>query len=121
MAPRLLWETPVLLITTETHILSGSPSAVGTYKIKIVATDIAGESSAETEFDIVIAPQTISGDDTGSVTEGGAPGDDNTGTLTAPGSTITLTPKEATDSPGTSTGTYGVMTFDGTNLDLHTR
>ena len=26
----------------------------------------------------------ISGDETGSVTEGGAPGDDNTGTLTAP-------------------------------------
>ena len=103
-----------LTYNTETHILSGSPSAVGTYKIKIVATDSAGESSAETEFDIVIASQTISGDETGSVTEGGAPGDDNTGELTAPGSTITLTPKEATDSPGMSTGTYGVMTFDGT-------
>ena len=103
-----------LTYNTETHILSGSPSAVGTYKIKIVATDSAGESSAETEFDIVIEPQTISGDDTGSVTEGGAPGDDNTGTLTAPGSTITLTPKEATDSSGMSTGTYGVMAFDGT-------
>ena len=103
-----------LTYNTETHILSGSPSAVGTYKIKIVATDSAGESSAETEFDIVIASQTISGDETGSVTEGGAPGDDNTGELTAPGSTITLVSKEATDSPGTSTGTYGVMTFDGT-------
>ena len=101
-----------LTYNTETHILSGSPSAAGTYKIKIVATDSAGESSAETEFDIVIAPQTISGDDTGSVTEGGAPSDDNTGTLTAPGSTIMLTPKEATDSPGMSTGTYGVMMFD---------
>ena len=54
----------------------------------------------------------ISGDETGSVTEGGAPGDDNTGTLTASGSTITLTPKETTDSPGMSTGTYGVMTFN---------
>ena len=103
-----------LTYNTETHILSGNPRAAGTYTIKIVATDSAGESSAETEFDIVIAPQTISGDDTGSVTEGGAPGDDNTGTLTAPGSTITLTPKEGTDSPGTSTGTYGVMAFDGT-------
>ena len=56
----------------------------------------------------------ISGDETGSVTEGGAPGDDNTGTLTVPGNTITLVSKEITDSPGTSTGTYGVMTFDGT-------
>ena len=54
----------------------------------------------------------ISGDETGSVTEGGAPGDDNTGTLTAPGHTITLVSKETTDSPGTSTGTYGVMTFN---------
>ena len=103
-----------LTYNTETHILSGSPSAVGTYTIKIVATDSAGESSAETEFDIVIAHQTISGDETGSVTEGGAPGDDNTGELTAPGSTITLVSKEITDSPGTSTGTYGVMTLDGT-------
>ena len=103
-----------LTYNTETHILSGSPSAVGTYKIKIVADDSAGASSAETEFDIVIVHQTISGDETGSVTEGGAPGDDNTGELTAPGSTITLTPKEGTDSPGMSTGTYGVMAFDGT-------
>ena len=103
-----------LTYNTETHILSGSPSAVGTYKIKIVATDGAGASSAETEFDIVIAHQTISGDETGSVTEGGAPGDDNMGELTAPGSTITLVSKETTDSPGTSTGTYGVMAFDGT-------
>ena len=54
----------------------------------------------------------ISGDETGSVTEGGAPGDDNTGTLTAPGHTITLVSKETTDSPGTSTGTYGVMRFN---------
>ena len=61
-----------------------------------------------------IPSQTISGDDTGSVTDGGAPGDDNTGTLTAPGNTITLVSKETTDSPGTSTGTYGVMAFDGT-------
>ena len=112
-----------LTYNTETHILSGGPRAAGTYKIKIVATDSAGASSAETEFDIVIAPQTISGDDTGSVTEGGAPSDDNTGTLTAPGSTIMLTPKEATDSPGMSTGTYGVMMFDVSSgdLDLHTR
>ena len=56
----------------------------------------------------------LSGDETGSVTEGGAPGDDNTGTLTASGAVITLVSKEITDSPGTSTGTYGVMTFDGT-------
>ena len=49
------------------------------------------------------------------MTEGGAPGDDNTGTLTAPGSTITLVSKEITDSPGTSTGTYGTMTFDPSN------
>ena len=103
-----------LTYNTETHILSGSPRAAGTYKIKIVATDSAGESSAETEFDIVIEPQTISGDETGSVTEGGAPGDDNTGTLTASGTVITLVAKETTDSPGTSTGTYGVMTLDGT-------
>ena len=54
----------------------------------------------------------ISGDETGSVTEGGAPGDDNTGTLTAPGSTITLVSKETTDSPGMSTGAYGVMRFN---------
>ena len=56
----------------------------------------------------------ISGDETGSVTEGGAPGDDNTGTLTAtaPGHTIRLVSKEITDSPGTSTGTYGVMRFN---------
>ena len=54
----------------------------------------------------------ISGDETGSVTEGGAPGDDNTGTLTAPGHTITLVSKETTDSPGMSTGTYGVMRFN---------
>ena len=106
--------TTGLTYNTETHILSGSSSAVGTYKIKIVANDSAGASSAETEFDIVIAHQTISGDETGSVTEGGASGDDNTGELTAPGSTITLTPKEATDSSGMSTGTYGVMAFDGT-------
>ena len=94
-----------LTYNSETHILSGNPSAIGTYKIKIVATDGAGESSAETEFDIVITPQTITGDDTGSVTDGGAPGDDNTGELTAPGSTITL---------DDGNGTYGVMTFDGT-------
>ena len=60
-----------------------------------------------------IPSQTISGDYTGSVTDGGAPGDDNTGTLTAPGNTITLVSKETTDSRGTSTGTYGVMAFDG--------
>ena len=60
-----------------------------------------------------IPPQTISGDETGSVTEGGAPGDDNTGRLTAPGHTITLVSKKTTDSPGMSTGTYGVMRFDG--------
>ena len=63
----------------------------------------------------------ISGDETGSVTEGGAPGDDNTGTLTAPGHTITLVSKETTDSPGTSTGTYGTMTFDpGTGVWTYT-
>ena len=106
--------TTGLTYNTETHILSGNPSATGTYKIKIVATDGAGESSAETEFDIVITPETISGDDTGSVTDGGAPGDDNTGTLMAPGNTITLVSKETTDSPGMSTGTYGTMAFDGT-------
>ncbi len=97
--------TTSLTYDTETHILSGNPNAIGTYKIKIVATDSTGASSAETEFDIVITPQTITGDDTGSVTEGGAPGDDNTGTLRAPGSTITL---------DNGNGTYGVMTFDGT-------
>ena len=110
--PTITFGDTGLTYNTETNILSGNPSATGTYKIKIVAADSTGEFSAETEFDIVIAPQTISGDDTGSVTEGGAPGDDNTGTLTAPSSTITLTPKETTDSPGTSTGTYGVMTFN---------
>ena len=97
--------TTGLTYNSETHILSGSPSAIGTYKIKIVATDSTGASSAETEFDIVITPQTITGDDTGSVTDGGAPGDDNTGELTVPGSTITL---------DDGNGTYGVMTFDGT-------
>ena len=110
--PTITFGDTGLTYNTETNILSGNPSATGTYKIKIVAADSTGEFSAETEFDIVIAPQTISGDDTGSVTEGGAPGDDNTGTLTAPSSTITLTPKETTDSPGTSTGTYGVMRFN---------
>ena len=45
----------------------------------------------------------LSGDDTGSVTDGGAPGDDNTGTLTAPGRTITL---------DDGNGTYGVMRFN---------
>ena len=63
-------------------------------------------------FEIVVSAQAISGDETGSVTEGGAPGDDNTGTLTAPGNTITLVSKKTTDSPGTSTGTYGVMRFN---------
>ena len=106
--------TTGLTYHTVTHILSGNPRATGTYKIKIVATDSAGASSAETEFDIVITPETISGDNTGSVTDGGAPSDDNTGTLTAAGSTITLVSKETTDSPGMSTGTYGVMAFDGT-------
>ena len=105
--------TTGLTYDTETHILSGDPNAIGTYKIKIVAADSTGASSAETEFDIVITPETIFGDDTGSVTDGGAPGDDNTGILTANGSsTITLTAKETTDSPGMSTGTYGVMTFN---------
>ena len=104
--------TTGLTYNTETHILSGNPSTTGTYKIKIVATDSTGASSAETEFDIVITPETISGDDTGSVTDGGAPGDDNTGILTAGGSTITLVSKETTDSPGMSTGTYGVMAFN---------
>ena len=106
--------TTGLTYNSETNILSGSPSIIGTYKIKIVATDSAGASSAETEFDIVVTPETISGDDTGSVTDGGAPDDDNTGTLRAVGDTITLVSKETTDSPGMSTGTYGVMTFDGT-------
>ena len=73
-----------LTYNTETYILSGNPSATGTYKIKFVAADSGGGASAKTEFDIVIVHQTISGDETGSVTEGGAPGDDNTGTLTAP-------------------------------------
>ena len=104
--------TTGLTYNTETHILSGNPSTTGTYKIKIVATDSTGASSAETEFDIVITPETISGDDTGSVTDGGAPSDDNTGILTAAGSTITLVSKETTDSPGMSTGTYGVMAFN---------
>ena len=104
-----------LTYNSETHILSGNPSAIGTYKIKIVATDSTGASSAETEFDIVITPETISGDDTGSVTDGGAPGDDNTGELTVAGSTITLVSKETTDSPGMSTGTYGVMAFNASN------
>ena len=97
--------TTSLTYDTETHILSGNPNAIGTYKIKIVATDSTGASSAETEFDIVITPQTITGKNTGSVTEGGAPGDDNTGTLRADGSTITL---------DNGNGTYGVMTLDGT-------
>ena len=104
--------TTGLTYNTETHILSGNPSTTGTYKIKIVATDSTGASSAETEFDIVITPETISGDNTGSVTDGGAPGDDNTGELTAAGSTIMLVSKETTDSPGMSTGTYGVMAFN---------
>ena len=105
--------TTGLTYDTETHIFSGDPNAIGTYKIKIVATDSTGASSAETEFDIVITPETIFGDDTGSVTDGGAPSDDNTGILTANGSsTIMLTAKETTDSPGMSTGTYGVMTFN---------
>ena len=97
--------TTSLTYDTETHILSGDPNAIGTYKIKIVATDSTGASSAETEFDIVITPQTITGKNTGSVTDGGAPDDDNTGTLMAPGSTITL---------DDGNGTYGVMTLDGT-------
>ena len=101
-----------LTYNSEANSLSGNPNAIGTYKIKIVATDSAGASSAETEFDIVVTPETISGDDTGSVTDGGAPGDDNTGILTAGGSTITLVSKETTDSPGMSTGTYGVMAFN---------
>ena len=92
-----------LTYNSETNSLSGNPNAIGTYKIKIVATDGAGESSAETEFDIVITPETIDGDDTGSVTDGGAPSDVNTGILTAAGSTITL---------DDGNGTYGVMTFN---------
>ena len=110
--PTMTLGTTGLTYNTETHILSGNPSTTGTYKIKIVATDSTGASSAETEFDIVITPETISGDDTGSVTDGGAPSDDNTGILTAAGSTITLVSKETTDSPGMSTGTYGVMAFN---------
>ena len=69
---------------------------------------IGPDDLPSTYFEIV----PISGDETGSVTEGGAPGDDNTGTLTTPGRTITLVSKETTDSPGMSTGTYGVMTFN---------
>ena len=75
--------------------------------ISIIGPDDLSDSYFE------IPPQTISGDETGSVTEGGAPGDDNTGRLTAPGHTITLVSKKTTDSPGMSTGTYGVMRFDG--------
>ena len=71
---------------------------------------IGPDDLPSTYFEIV----PISGDETGSVTEGGAPGDNNTGTLTAPGTTITLVSKETTDSPGMSTGAYGVMAFDGT-------
>ena len=69
---------------------------------------IGPDDLPSTYFEIV----PISGDETGSVTEGGAPGDDNTGTLTASGNTITLVSKETTDSPGMSTGTYGVMRFN---------
>ena len=69
MAPRPLWETPVLLITLKPIFSLVVRVLWGTYKIKIVADDSAGASSAETEFDIVIVHQTISGDETGSVTE----------------------------------------------------
>ena len=91
--------------------ITGTPDTEGTFTVTVVATDGNG-GTVESTFEIVVSAQAISGDETGSVTEGSAPGDDNTGTLTAPGNTITLVSKETTDSPGTSTGTYGVMRFN---------
>ena len=66
----------------------------------------------------------ISGDETGSVTEGGAPGDDNTGTLTitdqdssGPFQPIALTDDSDGTDDGIVKGEYGTLTFDSNTGD----
>ena len=119
LADRAVWET----LTGRTNFFFDNISTVAQLNSLFGGFGRPGYDAALDDggFISVIGPDdlpdsyfefALSGDDTGSVTDGGAPGDDNTGTLTAPGRTITLVSKETTDSPGTSTGTYGVMTFN---------
>ena len=108
-----------LTYDTETNILSGIPSAVGTYKISVVATDADGASSEASEFDIVVVVQTITSTDpaTGTVMEDEIDGNNNpittvTGTLVRTPDLTTVTLIDDGDGNNSVSGTYGTMTFD---------
>ena len=115
-----------LTYDTETNILSGIPSAVGTYKISVVATDAAGASSEASEFDIVVVMQTITSTDpdTGTVMEDEIDGNNNP--ITTVTGTLVRTPDLTTvtligDGDNSVSGTYGTMTFDpGTGVWTYT-
>ena len=108
-----------LTYDTATKILSGIPSAVGTYKISVVATDTDGASSEASEFDIVVVVQTITSTDpdTGTVMEDEIDGNNNpittvTGTLVRTPDLTTVTLIDDGDGDNSVSGTYGTMTFD---------
>ena len=92
----------------ETKMITGTPDAVGTSTVTVVADDDNGGTVTST-FVIVVSAQAVSGGDAGAVTEDG--------TLIATG---TLEVIGAGDTPptimldGDGVGTYGTMTFDGT-------
>ena len=117
-----------LTYDTETNILSGIPSAVGTYKISVVATDADGASSEASEFDIVVVVQTITSTDpdTGTVMEDEIDGNNNpittvTGTLVRTPDLTTVTLIDDGDGDNSVSGTYGTMTFDpGTGVWTYT-
>ena len=115
-----------LTYDTETNILSGIPSAEGTYKISVVATDADGASSEASEFDIVVVVQTITSTDpaTGTVMEDEIDGNNNP--ITTVTGTLVRTPDLTTvtligDGDNSVSGTYGTMTFDpGTGVWTYT-
>ncbi len=117
-----------LTYDTATNILSGIPSAVGTYKISVVATDTDGASSEASEFDIVVVVQTITSTDpdTGTVMEDEIDGNNNpittvTGTLVRTPDLTTVTLIDDGDGDNSVSGTYGTMTFDpGTGVWTYT-
>ena len=86
--------------------ITGTPDAVGTFTVTVVADDGNG-GTVESTFDIVVSAQAVSGDDAGAVTEDGTP---VTGMLEVAGATGTPPTIALTN----GTGQYGTMTFDGT-------
>ena len=99
----------------DTEILTITLADAGDYAVVVTASDgRTGAATPSLEFELTLTTQTISGGNTGAVTEDDNANNEATGVLQSAG-TITLVDNNDQASNSGVEGTYGTMTFDPSN------